>query len=152
MAEAARPALIVPALGSFYDWLTEYAYPLFRIAMGIALVPHGLHALFGMFRVPPAKSFVDAATWLTDTGWISYVGLLEVVGGIGIAIGFMTRFFAIQVVILVGVAVFAEHLPNGYFWTARGVEWPLSWLVFFLGILLHGGGRLSVDRAIGKEL
>jgi len=55
-------------------------------------------------------------------------------------------------VIFLLVATFAVHLPNGYFWTARGVEWPLSWLVFFLGILLHGGGRLSVDRAIGAEI
>ena len=152
MAATARPALIIPALGSFYDWLSEYAYPLFRFAMGIALVPHGLHTLFGTFTVPPTKSFLDAATWLTSSGWISYIGLLEVVGGICIAIGFLTRFLAAQVVIVVLIALFAVHLPNGYFWTARGAEWPLSWLVFFLGILLYGGGRLSVDRAIGKEL
>jgi len=152
MAETARPALIIPALGRLYDWLSEYAYPLFRFAMGIALVPHGLHTLFGMFKVPATKNFAEAATWLASSGWITYVGLLEVVGGICIAIGLLTRFFAVQVLVFIAVAVFAVHLPNGYFWTARGVEWPLSWLVFFLGILIHGGGRLSVDRVLGKEI
>lgn len=152
MAEPAPPALIIPSLGNFYNWLAEYSYPLFRFAMGIALLPHGLHAAFGAFKVPAVKNFAEADSWLTASGWIYYVGQLEVFGGICIAIGLLTRFFAVQVVILLVVAIFAVHLPNGYFWTARGVEWPLSWLVFFLGILIYGGGPLSVDRAIGKEI
>ncbi len=43
------------------------------------------------------------------------------------------------------------HLPIGFFWTGRGLEYPLMWTVLMLAIAARGGGRLSVDRALGRE-
>ena len=39
----------------------------------------------------------------------------------------------------------------GYFWTARGYEFALLWLLLCIAIFFKGGGRYSIDRMIGKE-
>ncbi len=49
------------------------------------------------------------------------------------------------------VAVFAVHLPNGFFWDQGGYEYPLFWGLVALGFVLRGGGTLSVDARIGRE-
>ena len=43
------------------------------------------------------------------------------------------------------------HLPNGFFWTKGGYEYPLLWAILCAAIAVRGGGALSVDRALGKE-
>jgi putative oxidoreductase len=148
MTDVERPTLFVPALGGLYGWLSGYAYPIFRFAMGVALVPHGLHD-FGVLKAPPVLA---TYAQVLGSGWMTYFGLLEIIGGGCIAIGLLTRFFAMQVIVFLAVALIAVHLPNGYFWTGRGWELPLSWLVFFVFILIQGGGRCSIDRAIGREI
>jgi uncharacterized membrane protein YphA (DoxX/SURF4 family) len=39
----------------------------------------------------------------------------------------------------------------GYFWTNRGIEYALLWLLLCTAIFFRGGGRYSLDRLIGKE-
>ena len=39
----------------------------------------------------------------------------------------------------------------GYFWTARGYEYALLWLLLCIAIFFKGGGRYSIDRMIGRE-
>ena len=50
------------------------------------------------------------------------------------------------------VSVFAVHLGNGFFWTNGGYEYPLLWGLIALAIFFRGGGELSLDRKIGREL
>jgi putative oxidoreductase len=80
-----------------------------------------------------------------------YIGLLELVGGTMLAIGFLTRLVAIQVVGFMAVATFYVHWSNGFFWPDGGFEYPLFWGLIALAIVIRGGGKLSVDRAIGRE-
>jgi putative oxidoreductase len=42
-------------------------------------------------------------------------------------------------------------MPNGFFWTNKGFEYPLMWGIAALFFLIRGGGAYSVDRAIGRE-
>ncbi len=49
------------------------------------------------------------------------------------------------------VAVFAVHLPNGFFWGQGGYEYPLLWGLVALAIAFRGGAEMSLDRAIGRE-
>ncbi len=44
-----------------------------------------------------------------------------------------------------------HHLPK-FGWTDRGYEYPLMWGLVMFAIALRGGGPLSLDRRIGKEL
>jgi putative oxidoreductase len=75
---------------------------------------------------------------------------LETLGGLCIALGLFTRFWAAAVTIEMCVIIY-HHLPN-FGWTQRGYEYPLFWALVMLAIALRGGGPYSLDRRIGREL
>lgn len=79
-------------------------------------------------------------------------GVIEFFGGALLAVGLATRAAAALVVGMMAVAILHVHLANGYFWTDRGYEYPLMWGVLALSFVFRGGGRYSLDAAIGREL
>ena len=146
-----KPARLIPALGSIYDALGPYAYPLVRITAGVMLIPHGWVKLI-------SGSPAGLAQGLTKMGLepayplAVYIGVLELVGGAMLAAGLFTRLIAAQVIGFMAVAAFKAHWANGFFWATRGYEYPLFWGLIAVAILIRGGGWLSLDQKIGKEL
>ena len=81
-----------------------------------------------------------------------YVGLAEFVGGIFVALGLLTRGFSIQLVIILAVATFYIHLPNGFLWIKGGYEYPLLWMLIMIAItFLEEGGAFSWNSQCQKE-
>jgi putative oxidoreductase len=159
MAQIARReegALVVPGLAPLWDALQGIAYPLLRVVMGFVFIPHGCQKLFGWFGAPAMDQYVQSfgrmGSWSASAAWVYYIGALEVVGGIALMVGFLTRFFALQFMIFMIIAAFVAHWSLGFFWTARGFELPFSWAVICFVILIHGGGKWSIDRAMGREI
>jgi putative oxidoreductase len=149
-----RPRYLVPFMAGFYDTAERLAYPLMRLAVGAFLIPHGAQKLFGAFGGDInqtaglfGKLGIEPALPLAYT-----VGCIEFFGGILLAIGLLTRVAAAGIVIMMIVAVVKVHLGNGFFWTKAGFEYPLLWAILAFAIFLRGGGEMSVDRAIGREL
>ena len=62
-----------------------------------------------------------------------------------------TRIAAAIIGIEMLVIVLLFQWQFGYFWTVRGYEFALLWLLLCIGIFFKGGGRYSIDRMIGKE-
>jgi putative oxidoreductase len=75
---------------------------------------------------------------------------LETLGGLCVALGLFTRFWAAAITIEMLVIVY-HHLPK-FGWTGPGYEYPLFWALVMLAIALRGGGPYSLDRVIGREL
>lgn len=153
MAEAAS-RLYVPALGSIYSAVGEYAEPILRIALGGVLIPHGLQKLFGMFGgmgfTRNAELF-DKLGYTPGAFWGTLVGCTELIGGILLVIGLFTRFAAAAVLVFMLVAIHFTS-AKGFFWGAGGMEYPILIGVCALFFLLRGGGRCSVDHMIGREI
>lgn len=148
-ATVERNRLIVPALGTIYEKLSPLGWPLVRLAAGLMLVPHGAMKVFGGMEGTIgffAQVGLEPAALLA---W--YVALLEFVGGILLATGFLTRLVAAQVVGFMAVAV-VFHSSNGFGWTQGGYEYPLMWGAIALAIVFRGAGPLSVDAALRKEI
>lgn len=142
---------ILPFLAPLERALAPYAWPVVRIAAGVMLIPHGWGKLFGGGLAGTAEAF--AGMGLTPAMPLAtYIGVLEVFGGLCIALGLLTRFWAAQVVGFMAVAAFYVHWPNGFNWTKGGFEYPLFWGLVALAITFRGGGLLSLDRRIGREL
>ena len=154
MMDSAAPRRLVPALSPLYDGLAAYAYPLIRIATGLWLMPHGAQKLFGAFGGNPAATAqLFGKVGLPDSiALVTWVGCVEFFGGLLLVLGLLTRVAAVMVFVLMMVAVFTVHLPNGFFWTKAGYEYPLLWGVLALAIAIRGGGQCSLDRRIGAEL
>jgi hypothetical protein len=90
--------LIFPALGPLYQTLAPWAEASLRVAVGLALVPHGLRNTFGMFPTTGvrAHSVSELAAQLDRDGyrpgkfWAPAISLTQLVGGPLLALGLLT--------------------------------------------------------------
>jgi putative oxidoreductase len=144
----------IPALGSIYGAVDEYAEPILRIALGAILIPHGMQKLFGAFG---GMGFAGNAALFDRIGftpgifWGTLVGCTELIGGTLLVLGLFTRFAAAAVVIFMIMGVKFTS-AKGFFWTQGGSEYALLIGFCALFFLVRGGGVWSLDRAIGREL
>jgi putative oxidoreductase len=145
---------IFPALGALYQKCERFAWPILRVAYGLWYVPHGCQKLFGWFggNIEGVAKGMTAAGIVPGMFWAYYIGVLELVGGLLLAVGFLTRPMAALFFGFTAVATFYFNWRIGYFWTNRGLEMPLLLLVISVVILIRGGGEYSVDRRIGREV
>jgi putative oxidoreductase len=101
------------------------------------------------FDVVPAELSWLLATWS------------ELIGGVAIWLGLMTRFWSASLVILTVVAIAAVHWPaewhglaellRGYAITDQGFgnyKLPLMLLVMLLPLLFSGAGKASLDHLV----
>ncbi len=161
MADAIdKSKLIVPGLAGIYDGLADYAYSLLRFSCGALLVTGGWVKIIGgsVAKYNEAGALIGgAAGYMAKLNFpipevlAWYVGILELVGGVMLAIGLLTRLVAIQVVVFMFVAAFVVHSQIAWFWTNRGMEMPLLWLAVAIVIFARGGGKWSVDGSMSKE-
>ena len=128
MAARSDTKLYFPGLGGIYDALADWGYPLLRITAGLMLLPHAWPK-FTTFGV--AGVAASLARRGIEPAWaFAYVIMfVELVGGICVAIGFLTRPFALLCLIEMIVIAVKAHLPNGWSFTAQGGggEFPVMW-------------------------
>lgn len=149
--DTAAPRLMLPGLAGLYESLAPYSYSFMRFCVGAMLVPHGYAKLFHGGVAGLANAYFVKWGLAAPLAWAYWIALLEFVGGLLLAVGFLTRPVALLIAVEMAVAVVAVHLPNGFFWVAKGYEYPLLWGLLAFAIAWRGGDRLSVDRALGKE-
>jgi putative oxidoreductase len=147
--------LIIPAVGPLYAMLRPISEPMIRFFAGLILMPHGAQKLFGWFGgggLEGTAGYFSANLGL-EPGLLfaALVGGTEFFGGLFLAIGFLTRPAAAGIAIVMAVAVFKVHMPNGFFWGGGGYEYPLLWGLIALAFFFQGGGKMSIDRMLGRE-
>jgi putative oxidoreductase len=142
---------VIPALSAIYQPLAPYAYAFMRFCVGATIVPHGYSKLF-QGAVGGAAGMIAKLGLEPAIGWAYFVSVVEFGGGILLAIGLLTRLAAAMLVIEFAVIVFAVKSAAGFFAFKGGFELELLLGLLCLAIFFKGGGRFSVDHAIGKEL
>ena len=142
--------LFVPGVARLYEILAPLSYTLVRVSLGVFLIPHGYAKLFQDDAVPASRNFVNFG-WSYPLAWAYFIGALEFVGGIMLAIGLLTRLVAAAFAIEMAVICFGVLWPV-WSWGRRGMEYALLMGIVALAILFRGGGRCSVDHYIGREL
>jgi putative oxidoreductase len=147
--EQAQPKLLFPQLQSFYRCAEPLSWALIRITAGLMLIPHGWPKL--MMGVGATAQMALVKRGIAPAEPLAVVLItLETLGGLCVALGLFTRFWAAAITIEMGVIVY-HHLPK-FGWTGPGYEYPLFWGLVMLAIALRGGGPYSLDRMIGREL
>ena len=144
---------ILPIVAPLTAKLSPLGEPLVRIATGLLLIPHGAQKLFGAFGgygLEATGQFFATKLGL-PASFALLAGLIEVVGGLFLAAGFLTRPVAALIAGMMAVATFGVHWGAGFFWTSGGFEYPLYWGLVAFAFALRGGGRYSVDSWIGRE-
>jgi len=143
---ASEPRLIIPALAPVYRALGGFGDALLRVACGLMLLPSGWHKLTGPLfdrdvQLLHQLGFEPAVPLM----W--FITSLELLGGVLLAVGLLTRPIALMVAVEMMVIAVAVDIPRG-----RGYELTLLWAAVAFAISWRGGGRCSIDRWIGREL
>ena len=120
-----------------------------RFVAGTMMIPHGYSKIFG--GIEGTTKFFSTVGLEPALILAWYVGLLELIGGICVALGFLTRLMSLQLLGILAVATFYIHLPSGFLWVKGGYEYPLFWLVVMTAITIKGGHKLSIDNLMPKE-
>lgn len=154
-APAGNERLFIPALAGLYASLDGVMDALVRITLGALLIPHGLQKVFGMMGglgMAGNAALFDKIGWNPGWFWGGLVAYTELVGGALLVLGLLTRPVAAAVAIFSFNAIIFTSKMGGFFWNKGGSEYSILLLVCALLVLIRGGGRLSLDRAIGREL
>ena len=147
--ERSPAKLLIPSLRPFYEWAEPVSWALIRITAGLMIIPHGWPKV--MAGIGPTAANALAKRGIEPAEPLAVVLiLLETVGGLFVALGLFTRFFAAAIAIEMAVIVY-QYWPK-FGWTGPGYEYPLMWGIVMFAIALRGGGPYSVDRLLGREL
>jgi putative oxidoreductase len=92
---------------------------------------------------PHPPNHVPYALFTLNPG---FQGLLELVGGLFLALGLFTRPVAFILAGDMAVAYFMAHSPRGFFPLLNGGELAIVYCFVFLYLWLAGGGEWSLDR------
>jgi putative oxidoreductase len=144
-----QPRLLIPQLRPFYDRVEPLAWALIRVTAGLMILPHGWPKLMAGIGPTAANALMKRGIAPAEPLAVVLI-TLETLGGLCVALGLFTRFWAAAITIEMAVIVY-HHLPK-FGWTERGYEYPLMWGLVMFAIALRGGGPYSLDRAIGREL
>jgi putative oxidoreductase len=109
-----------------------------RIMTGLLFLEHGTQKLFNF---PPRANPGPALFSL-----LGLQGLLELVGGILIVMGLLTRPVAFILAGDMAVAYFMAHAPRGFFPLVNGGQLAILFCFVFLYLFVAGGGVWSVDN------
>jgi putative oxidoreductase len=144
-------------LSGFYQTLLPFADALLRVAVGLALVPHGLRNTFGFFPNTGVRALnlSALAQQLDQTGyrpgklWAPAISLTQLIGGPLLALGLFTRPVAAVVLVFLLVTNVERWRVGGYFWNQLGIEYTLMWTIATFYVLISGPGPYSLDRIFG---
>jgi putative oxidoreductase len=123
-----------------------------RLSLAAVMIGHGAQKVLGSFGGSGFEKFVSGTTpfgfmrpaWL----WLGAAALSELVGGVLIVLGLLTRVGAFFVACTMLTAVVGVHW--GSFFSPKGMEYPLVLLGMALALLISGGGMASVDLALSS--
>ena len=78
-------------------------------------------------------------------------GMAETLGGLSLALGFLTPLGSAAIIGAMLNAILSVHLPMGVWNTKGGFEFPLTNAAMAAAVAFTGPGRYSIDHAIGFE-
>ncbi len=124
-----------------------------RIAAGVVMLPHGLQKTVGWFGGYGFSATMQAFT--QQMGIPAPLAFLVIVaesfGALGLIFGFLGRLSAFGIGMTMAVAMFMNHIQNGFFMNwygsqkGEGIEYFLLMLGLNAIVVYRGSGALSID-------
>jgi putative oxidoreductase len=122
--------------------LQKFAPTVLRFALGVVFVVHGYQKLF-------MQGFGGVGDFFAGLGiplamFSAYVvTLVEFFGGMFLILGILVRWSSALLAIVMAVATFVVHLPNG-FTGESGYEWTFVLFFALVSLMLSGPGAWSL--------
>ncbi len=121
------------------DRVSKYApevLSIARIVIGLLFLEHGTSTLLN-FPHGPVQPTMGSLIW--------FQGIIEIVGGVLFAIGFLTRPVAFILAGDMAVAYFMVHVKKGFFPMLNGGDAAILYCFVFLIYFVAGPGRWAAD-------
>ena len=112
-------------------------YAVMRIVVGLLFACHGAQKLFGVLGMNHHVAYASK---------LGAAGVIEFVGGLFIAIGFLTGTAAFVASGEMAYAYFTSHMPRGGLPIQNGGELAVLYCFVFLYIAARGAGIWGVDK------
>lgn len=130
-----------------------------RLTLAVVILPHGLQKTFGWFGGYGLQGTLDFFTGAMGVPFVVAILVIaaESLGAISLAFGFLTRFCAGSLAVVMAGAIALAHWQNGFFmnWSGQqqgeGFEYHLLVIGLALTLVLSGGGKYSIDQRISQE-
>ena len=140
--------------------MTGVGLAILRVTLAVVFAIHGAHKLFGFWGGPGvgpggiSRTGAQFAALGLEPGVFVAVtaGVIELVGGVLLATGFLTRWASAALVGYLAITAWKRHVPWGFFlnWVndptrGHGMEYAIVLMSALLLFVLAGGGDFSVD-------
>ncbi len=140
--------------------LTQTFTKIFSSFQGLSLLIMRLMLAYGFFEpaIKKLANFNDIVIWFAQDlhlpmPWLNafMATSAESLGIISLALGLMTRFFAVPLMVVMTVAITTVHLANGFAATQHGIEIPLYYFIMLFVLMSTGAGKYSMDETFLKK-
>jgi putative oxidoreductase len=130
-----------------------------RLVLGIVFFAHGAQLALGWFG---GNGFAATMQFFTQNMHIPAVFaflaiMAQFLGSLGLIVGLLTRVAAFGIAAVMLVATVMVHLPVGFFMNwfgnqkGEGYEYHLLAIAICLALMIKGGGKASIDRALSAK-
>jgi putative oxidoreductase len=144
----------------------DVALLMLRVLLGLVFFPHGMQKLttmFGGFGFEGTMGFFTGKMGVPAI--FAFLAIMaEGLGWAGLITGLLTRIAAFGITVNMIVAVYMIHWHNGFFmnWfgamtsegkpAGEGFEFHLLVIAIGIALMIRGGGKWSVDKAIADGM
>ena len=129
-----------------------------RIVLGVVFFAHGAQLGLGWFG---GHSFRESVAQFGKMGMPAPVAALvilaQLLGGLGLLAGLLTRIVAFGIFVVMLGAIFLVHIKVGFFmnWYGQrqgeGFEYHLLAIAMAIALMIMGAGNFSLDAAISRS-
>lgn len=130
---------------------TWYTVPV-RLALGSIFAAHGAQKVFGVWDGPGLSAMMQfpapfglRPAWL----WMAVAAFSELIGGLLVLLGLLTRLGAFLIAVVMLVAMFGVHW--GAFFLPKGIEYTLALLGMSIALVIAGAGQASIDQKLMRS-
>ena len=126
-----------------------------QLGVGLVFAAHGAQKVFGWWGGPGLQRWEGAMAHMgfhPPRLFALISALVELVGGLLLAVGFLTPLVAAALVAQTVVIIGQVHWANGFFNTKSGFEFPLVLGLGAVAVGIGGPSAMSVDAALGLSV
>jgi putative oxidoreductase len=127
----------------YYPITVDFSLLVLRVIVGVIFAAHGAQKLFGLWGGMGLEKTVEMMG--SPLGYLVAIG--EFFGGLGLVFGFLTRFSAASLLVIMIGAIATVHWAGGFF-APKGFEYNLALIGLLVPSLLCGPGRYSVAHCL----
>ena len=134
----------------------SYSALVIRLTLALVMFPHGAQKVLGWWG---GNGFSGTMGFFTESAGLPWIVAFlvimgEFLGPIGLAVGFLSRFAAFGLALIMTGAIVMVHGQYGFFmdWFGQqggqGFEYHLLVIGAAIAVMIQGSGAFSIDRKL----